>query len=73
MGPFDASKVLKGVESLIGPTLQDRDIKLMVDLPKELPLIRTNRSQIEQVLLILCNNALDELEDTLKPSLLLNF
>ncbi len=73
LGPCDASEVLKGVESLIRPTLQARDIKLMVDLPKELPLIRTNRSQLEQVLLILCNNALDALEDTLKPSLLLNF
>ena len=73
MGLCDARDVLKGVESLIGPTLQARDIKLMVDLPKKLPLIRTNRSQLEQVLLILCNNALDALEDTLKPSLLLNF
>ena len=58
---------------MIGPTLQDKGIKLMVDFQKELPLIRTNRTQLEQVLLILCNNAVDALKDTPKPSLLLNF
>ena len=73
LGPCDAWDVLKGVESLIGPTLQDKGIKLMVDFQKELPLIRTNRTQLEQVLLILCNNAVDALKDTPKPSLLLNF
>ena len=39
--------VLKGVRSLIGPTLKDRRIKMMIDLPKHLPLIRTNRSQLD--------------------------
>ena len=73
LGPCDAGDVLKGIESLIGPTLQDKGIKLMVDFQKELPLIRTNRTQLEQVLLILCNNAVDALKDTPKPSLLLNF
>ena len=73
LGPCDAGDVLKGVESLIGPTFQNKGIKLMVDFQKELPLIRTNRTQLEQVLLILCNNAVDALKDTPKPSLLLNF
>ena len=68
LGPCDAGDVLKGVESLIGPALQDKGIKLMVDFQKELPLIRTNRTQLEQVLLILCNNAVDALKDTPKPS-----
>ncbi len=71
--PCDAGEVLKGVQSLIGPTLKDRGIKILVDLPKEMPLIRTNRSQLEQVLLILCNNAVDALKHATKPSLVLNF
>ena len=45
----------------------------MLDLPKHLPLIRTNRSQLEQVLLILCNNAVDALKHLPKPSLDLKF
>lgn len=73
LGPCDAGEVLKGVRSLIGPTLKDRGIKMMVDLPKQLPLIRTNRAQLEQVLLILCNNAVDALKRAPKPSLALNF
>ena len=71
--PCDAGEVLKGVQSLIGPTLKDRGIKILVDLPKEMPLIRTNRSQLEQVFLILCNNAVDALKHATKPSLVLNF
>ena len=71
--PCGASEVLKGVKSLIGPTLEDRGIKMMVDLPEQLPLIRTNRSQLEQVLLILCNNAVDALKHAPKPCLVLNF
>ena len=71
--PCDVGEVLKGVKSLIGPTLQERGIKMIVDLPKHLPLIRTNRSQLEQVLLILCNNAVDALKHSPKPSLVLNF
>ena len=66
-------EVLKGVRSLIGRTLKDRGIKMMVDLPKHLPLIRTNRSQLAQVLLILCNNAVDALKHSPKPFLVLNF
>ena len=58
---------------MIGPTLQERGIKIIVDLPKHLPLIRTNRSQLEQVLLILCNNAVDALKHLPKPSLDLKF
>jgi C4-dicarboxylate-specific signal transduction histidine kinase len=73
LGPCDAGEVLKDVRSLIGPTLKDRGIKMMVDLPKQLPLIRTNRGQLEQVLLILCNNAVDALNHTPNPSLALNF
>lgn len=73
LGPCDAGEVLKDVRSLIGPTLKDRGIKMMVDLPKQLPLIRTNRGQLEQVLLILCNNAVDALKHTPNPSLALNF
>ncbi|MEL0045823.1 MAG: ATP-binding protein [Deltaproteobacteria bacterium] len=73
LGPCDVGEVLKGVKSLIGPTLQERGIKILVDLPKHLPLIRTNRSQLEQVLLILCNNAVDALKHSPKPSLVLNF
>jgi len=73
LGPCDAGEVLKDVRSLIGPTLKDRGIKMMVDLPKQLPLIRTNRGQLEQVLLILCNNAVDALTHTPNPSLALNF
>ena len=73
LGPCDAGEVLKDVRSLIGPTLKDRGIKMMVDLPKQLPLIRTNRGQLEQVLLILCNNAVDALTNTPNPSLALNF
>ena len=73
LGPCDAGEVLKGVRSLIGPTLKDRGIKMMVDLPKQLPLIRSNRGQLEQVLLILCNNAVDALTHTPNPSLALNF
>ena len=45
----------------------------MLDLPKHLPLIGTNRSQLEQVLLILCNNAVDALKHLPKPSLGLKF
>ena len=66
-------EVLKSVRSLIGPTLKDRGIKMMVDLRKHLPLIRTNRSQLAQVLLILCNNAVDALKHSPKPFLVLNF
>jgi C4-dicarboxylate-specific signal transduction histidine kinase len=73
LGACDAGEVLKDVRSLIGPTLKDRGIKMMVDLPKQLPLIRTNRGQLEQVLLILCNNAVDALNHTPNPSLALNF
>ena len=73
LGPCDAGEVLKDVRSLIGPTLKDRGIKMMVDLPKQLPLIRSNRGQLEQVLLILCNNAVDALTNTPNPSLALNF
>ena len=73
LGPCDVGEVLKGVKSLIGPTLQEREIKILVDLPKHLPLIRTNRGQLEQVLLILCNNAVDALKHSPKPSLVLNF
>ena len=73
LGPCDAGEVLKGVRSLIGPTLKDRGIKMMVDLPKQLPLIRSNRGQLEQVLLILCNNAVDALTNRPNPSLALNF
>ena len=73
LGPCDVGEVLKVVKSLIGPTLQERGIKILVDLPKQLPLIRTNRSQLEQVLLILCNNAVDALKHSPKPSLVLNF
>ena len=73
LGPCDVGEVLKGVKSLIGPTLQERGIKILVDLPKHLPLIRTNRSQLEQVLLILCNIAVDALKHSPKPSLVLNF
>ena len=73
LGPCDAGEVLKDVRSLIGPTLKDRGIKMMVDLPKQLPLIMTNRGQLEQVLLILCNNAVDALKYTPNPSLALNF
>ena len=72
-GPSDVGEVLKGVRSLIGLTLKDRGIKMMVDLPKHLPLIRTNRSQLAQVLLILCNNAVDALKHSPKPFLVLNF
>ena len=73
LGPCYAGEVLKGVKSLIGPTLTDRGIKMIVDLSKHLPLIRTNRSQLEQVLLILCKNAVDALKHSPKPSLVLNF
>ncbi|MDG2198911.1 MAG: ATP-binding protein [SAR324 cluster bacterium] len=73
LGPCCVGEVLKGVKSLIGPTLEDRGFKMMVDLPKQLPLIRTNRSQLEQVLLILCNNAVDALKHAPKPSLVLIF
>ena len=45
----------------------------MLDLPKHLPLIRTNRSQLEQVLLILCNNAFDALKHLPIPFLVLKF
>ena len=73
MGPCDVGEILKVVKSLIEPTLQERGIKMIVDLPKHLPLIRTNRSQLEQVLLTLCNNAVDALKHSPKPSLVLNF
>ena len=73
LGPCDAGEVLKGVKSLIGPTLTDGGIKMIVDLSKHLPLIRTNRSQLEQVLLILCNNAVDALKHSPKTFLVLNF
>ena len=33
LGPCDVGEVLKGVKSLIGPTLQERGIKILVDLP----------------------------------------
>ena len=45
----------------------------MLDLQKHMPLIGTNRSQLEQVLLILCNNAVDALKHLTKPSLDLKF
>ena len=45
----------------------------MLDLPKHLPLIVTNRSQLEQVLLILCNNAVDALKHLPNPSMGLKF
>ncbi len=73
LGPCDVGEVLKGVKSLIGPTLQEWGIKMIVDMPNNLPLIRTNRSQLEPVLLILCNNAVDALRHSAIPSLVLNF
>ena len=45
----------------------------MLDLLKHLSLIGTIRSQLEQVLLILCNNAVDALKHLPKPSLDLKF
>ena len=45
----------------------------MLDSQKHLPLIGTNRSQLEQVLLILCNNAVDALKHLPKSSLDLKF
>ena len=45
----------------------------MLDLQKHLPLIGTNRSQLEQVPLILCNNEVDALKHLPKPSLDLKF
>ena len=58
---------------MIRLALTDRGIKRLVDLSRHLPLIRTNRSQLEQVLLILCNNAVDALKHLPKPSLDLKF
>ena len=63
---------MKGVKSLIGPTLKERD-QNNARFAKHLPLIRTNRSQLEQVLLILCNNAVDALKHLPKSSLDLKF
>ena len=64
--------ILKGLEILIGPSLLREGIQLTLDVPCDLPTFYGNRSQIEQVLIVLCNNARDALRGKAQPQLVLS-
>ena len=58
----DMGAILKEIESIVRQTF-DRRIELAFVVPPELPKVRTDASQIHQVILNLCVNARDALDE----------
>jgi signal transduction histidine kinase len=59
MRPLHANEIVTGVLSFIGGTLFEREVKVLTSLFEELPAIRGDRVQIEQVLMNLFMNAVE--------------
>ena len=60
--PLDLREVIRGFEKLLRRTLRE-NIIIQMDLPNELPLVRADAGQMEQVLMNLAVNAQDAMPD----------
>ncbi len=60
---LDVNKAVEACRLMMGEQLRLRDIQLQLDLAENLPMIRGNEIQMEQVFLNLLTNARDAVED----------
>ncbi len=63
MGPVDLRQVIRQTLTLIAPRARKLDVALVEDLPDAALTVRGNAIRLEQVLVNLCNNALDAMAD----------
>jgi signal transduction histidine kinase len=66
---LDVNKAVEACRLMMGEQLRLRDIQLQLDLAENLPMIRGNEIQMEQVFLNLLTNARDAIEDQKEGSL----
>jgi signal transduction histidine kinase len=59
LAPVDLNELIRNVAALIRPTLQVQQIQFSDQLQQDLPPIRADQKQLEQVLLNMINNSLD--------------
>jgi len=57
--PVDVSKVFRDAVALFEPTAKAAGIDVVADIPAQLPFVRADRLQLEEVVLNLLQNALD--------------
>lgn len=62
VGAVSVIKAVNGVLALMGHQIRVRGIKVIVDIPKDLPPVRSNDIQFEQVLMNLFANAMHALD-----------
>jgi two-component system, LuxR family, sensor kinase FixL len=63
-GPIDVNKALVDVLNLIEADAHAEGIRVVLELGTELPLVRANAVQLQQVVLNLTRNAVDAMRDT---------
>jgi two-component system, NtrC family, sensor kinase len=61
--PIDLRRVLKDSVLLSSPTLQQRKIKVQIDLPRDCPAIYGDAGYLQQVFLNLINNSMDAMPE----------
>ncbi len=57
--PMEPAAVFREALALFAPTAASRDLAVEADIPEELPLVRADRVQLEEVILNLLQNALE--------------
>ena len=60
---INLGEAIEGALSLIQGQSKVKEVEMICDLQKDMPKIMANRGQIQQVIINLCNNALDAMEN----------